>query len=232
MLLTTLRRTTIALGCRSAVNPTCYTSWVVFEQPNPRVYTAFDKDATKAVGPPGVPGATLKQETTDVRSGQGYVPIKMAAPFDASSVKSEALYVRPFTNFRHGPWRDNYLPNLRLNIPGSPVTFGIVNEASSQAPSDPYFTRNPMSRLEDSNITESTWKAPRSLPATHPTAQFKNEFETVRDEGRLDIESWHKTNGDDDGEGVIGVMKEKVTVDKAATKTVWQNDEIKLRDQA
>ncbi|KAK9794197.1 hypothetical protein AB5N19_04414 [Seiridium cardinale] len=115
----------------------CYTSWTAFEKPALTIPLTPPKD--QAVVPstskdtPRTASAKLaggsEGASSDVANhGNTSFPITMIGTSRVpSQAGNKSICANPSTKFRTGLWRDSYLPSLRLNLAGSPATFGVVD---------------------------------------------------------------------------------------------------------
>jgi hypothetical protein len=117
------------------------TSWIGFEQPDPRLYlkppTRAAKKCTTALEESNTPQETSQtpQHIGILNNKNGSLPthsIRNASPqcqAGATRVPSQVrnyvtLSTRKYTNFKSGLWCDQYLPTTRICIPWVPATWG------------------------------------------------------------------------------------------------------------
>ncbi|KAK9413546.1 hypothetical protein SUNI508_11868 [Seiridium unicorne] len=115
----------------------CYTSWTAFEKPaltiplpppkGQAVVASTSKETPKTASAKSTGGS--EGASSDVANhGNTSFPITMTGTSRVpSQAGNKSICANPYTKFRTGLWRDSHLPSLRLNLAGSPATFGVAD---------------------------------------------------------------------------------------------------------
>jgi hypothetical protein len=219
MLSATFRRATAALAGRSPDIHTRvrkrYTSWTTFEQPNASSYATVLKVKATLAGSPeetqketstrSLAAAPLNTITRNLAAGIVRVP---------SQLQGESSHGRPYTQFRTEPWRDSSLPNLRIDIIGSPATFGVMNAMDS---------------LHRINLARANYAPTHNLVFAGFPGEVEHGFEKLREKEMREAELWH------DIFGMEEERKEKnkdVFDQRNAQEKRWGNYQNMLKDNS